>query len=336
MATLNPLRPSVLLNWAGRSVTADLSDRVVSITYTESQRKKSAGRDKIQLTLSNQDRIFCNAWYPSEGDKLQPGITWLDLLTGKRGVWRWGAFTIDDIRFRFGPDQVIIGALASGPASDKMEQTNNRTWTNISLKALCTTLAGEASMECSFNGTDTVIPEVQQRNETSRELLQRLSEKFDLPVSLKDQTLYAGTPKLGTLEVDLTNRSMVKSADIVAASQRNTSSAVTLHYYNAQTKEFGEYSTGKASDEKHHQVYYNVDAKDMTDAKRQAEALANKGGSKHEAESRLVLINTPVAVGQPVKLINAGKIPANWKIAQQTTSISNSVWQASLRLEKAS
>lgn len=336
MATLNPIRPTVLLNWAGRSVTADLSSRVVSISYTESQRKKSAGRDRIQLTLDNSTGIFTGSWYPSEGDKLQPGVSWLDLISGKRGVWHWGAFTIDDIRFRFGPDQVIIGALASGPASDKIEQTNNRSWSNISLKALCTTLAGEAGMECSFNGTDTIIASVQQRNETSRELLQRLSEKYDLPVSLKDQTLYAGTPKLDTLEVDMANRSVVKSADIVSATQRNTTNAVEYHYYNAQTKESGTYSTNKAAGDKHTKVYYNQDATDLADAKRKAEALASKGGCQHEAESRLVLINTPVAVGQPVTLRNAGKLPANWKVAEQTTSISNSVWQASLRLEKAS
>ncbi|MFV0261373.1 MAG: phage late control D family protein [Kluyvera sp.] len=334
MATLNPNKITVLLNWAGRAVTADLSQFVISITYTESKRKKSAGRDRIQLTLNNQNGIFSNAWYPSEGDILQPGVSWLDLITAKRGVWRWGKFTIDDIQFRFGPDQVIIGALASGPASDKFEQVNNRTWQNISLKELCTTLAGEAGMECSFTGEDTILALVQQRNESPRELLQRLSEQYDLPVSLKDASLYVGKPSLGVLVVDLMNRSAVKSADIIAASKRNTTAAVSVHYYNAETKEAGVYSTGKATDEKHTQNFYNVDVKDAAEAKRWAESKASGGGDKHEAESRITLINTPVAVGQPVTLTNCGKLPASWEIAEQTTTVSGSNWQAAIKMKK--
>lgn len=334
MATLDPIKPIILLNWAGRHVTEDLSGYVKSITYTESKRKKSGGRDRVQLTLDNSSGIFTSDWYPQSGDSLQPGVSWLDLSTGKLSAWSWGRFTIDDIRYRFGPDEVTIGALASGKASDKMEQTKNRSWDNISLRLLCTTLAAEAGMSCSFTGDDTLIDHVQQRNESSRELLTRLAEQYNLPISLKDETLYAGTPKLGTLTVSLKSRSTLKSADIISASPRNTAHCVQVHYYNDETKESGVYSTGKATDDKHTQQEYNVQVKNLAEAKRYAESKASGGGEKHQAESRLELINTPVAVGQPVHLADAGKLPADWVIAQQTTSISNSTWKATIRMTK--
>ncbi|MGT3827044.1 phage late control D family protein [Enterobacter kobei] len=335
MATLNPVKPVVLLDWAGRNVTQDLSDYVMSITYTESQRKKSAGRDKISLTLNNQDQIFCDAWYPQTGDVLQPGMGWLDLLTGKRHVWRWGRFTIDDIQFRFSPDQVVIGATAGGPASDRIEQVNNRTWQNISLKQLCTTLAGEAGMDCQFNGPDTIIALVQQRNESARALLQRLSAQYNAPVSLKDASVYVGTPSLPALTVNLQDRSVVKSADITAASTRNTTSAVAVHYYNPQTKKAEVYRTGNATDEEHTLNLYDQGFIDEAQARQIAQSNASGGGDKHEAESRLVLLNTPIAVGQPVHLEGAGKLPAKWKVSEQTTSVSAAAWQASVKLIKA-
>jgi phage protein D len=334
VATLDPIKPIIVLNWAGRHVTQDLSGYVKSITYTESKRKKSAGRDRVQLTLDNSTGIFTSDWYPQSGDVLQPGVSWLDLITGKLSTWRWGRFTIDDVRFRFGPDEVTIGALASGKAADKLEQNNNRNWDNISLRLLCTTLAAEAGMECSFTGDDTIIDHVQQRNESSRELLTRLAEQYNLPVSLKDATVYVGSPKLGTLTVSMKNRSVLKSADIVSSSPRNTAHSVVVHYYNDETKESGTYSTGKVTDDKHTLQEYNVQVSNLAEAKRYAQSKAAAGGGKHQAESRLELINTPAAVGQPVHLTDAGKLPADWTIAQQTTSVTNSTWKTTIKMTK--
>lgn len=332
---LNPTKPAVLLNWAGRSVSQDLSPFVVSITYTESLRKKNAARDKISLVLNNKDRIFCDKWYPKQGDTLKPGLIWLDLITGASRIWHWGAFTIDDIQFRFAPDQVVIGALATSKKSDKLEQANNRSWENISLKQLCTTLAGEANLSCSFNGDDVMIPFVQQRNESSRELLQRLSEQYDLPVAVKNEMVYVGTPKLGTLTVDMTDRTIVKSADIVVASNRHSVGAVEIEYYDPQKKALITYKTGGAADDKHTQRIYNAPVSSPEEAKRYAQSLGKNNGAQHEAESRLVLINTPVAVGQPVKLTHIGQLPSSFTVAQQTTSVTAGHWQTTLKMTKS-
>lgn len=175
---------------------------------------------------------------------------------------------------------------------------------------------------------------MQQRNETPRELLKRLAEQYNVPVSMKDETMYVGSPKLGTLTVSLKNRDVVKNADIVAASPRNATHTVVVHYYNKETRESGSYATGKVTNDKHTQQFYNVDVKNMADAKRYAHAKAAAGGGKHQNESRLTLACTPVAVGQPVHLADAGKIPADWVIAQQTTSISGGSWQATIRMVK--
>ncbi|MGQ3662060.1 phage late control D family protein [Citrobacter braakii] len=328
---LNPTRPSVLLNWAGRSVTEDLSDFVTSITYTESLRKSKAGRDKISLVLNNRDRIFCDAWYPQQGDTLKAGIAWTDLATGRQKIWRWGAFTIDDVRFRFGPDEVIIGAMATAAASDKMEQKQNRAWDNISLRKLCELLSKEAGMSCTFTGEDVIVPRIEQRNESSRELLTRLAGSFGLEIASKNESMYVGTPKMAALEVDLANRAAVRSADIVAQSHRNTAQAVVVEYYDPEKKEVMTYSTGKVTDDKHTQHYYDADVGSMDEAKRFAQS---KMTDKRRAESRIVLLNTPVAAGQNIILKNAGKLPAKWRTEEQTTSISISSWQATVKMSK--
>lgn len=331
IAPLNPTHPTVLLNWAGRSVTEDLSGFVISATYTESLRKSKAGRDKISLVLSNKNRIFCNAWYPQQGDTLKPGIAWTDRVTGRQKIWRWGAFTIDDIRFRFGPDEVVIGATATGASSDKMEQKQSRAWENISLRKLCDLLGKEAGMSCTFTGEDVIVLRVEQRNESSRELLTRLAGSFGLEIAMKDKAMFVGTPDMATLTVDMANRAAVKSADIVAQSHRTTAQAVVVEYYDPEKKEVMTYSTGSVTDDKHTQRYYDADVGSMDEAKRFAQS---KMTDKRRAESRLVLLNTPVAAGQKIVLSNAGKLPANWRVEEQTTSVSTSNWQASIKMSK--
>lgn len=338
MAALGLIKYAALLTWANRKVSEDLAPYVKSLSYVDSLRQGKSERDQVSLVLDNRGGIFTEKWFPKEGDILSPGVVWEHRQAtpdNQASSWAWGRFEIDSIRFRFGPDEVVIGALAATAKRDAMEKAQTRAFNNIKLSALVAQLAAEADMQGVFNGEDVLLDRVEQRAESSRDFLARLAGRYGLPVSNKNQTLYVGTPELPRLKLSLKRRDVVSQADF-PITKRDTYGAVIIDYYDAEQRKQITYQAGNpGAPEGRTLRLYDVPVRSLEEARRYADSQLSATGTKQTAFGQLQLINTPLAAGQLIELTDAGKLPPLWKVVTQTTSLGGR-WICNAKLERAS
>jgi len=326
------MQPYPLLEWAGRSVSGDLAPYVKSLSYTDVLEDGEAGRDSFSLVLDNRERIFMNAWKPSAGDIIKPGIGWQQAGTHQ---WLWGRFVIDAIQFRLSPDEVIVSGSAQPVNQAALENVQTRCWDTITLHALLEQLAREADCNVIIHAMpDKALTHIEQRAESSRALLKRLASDHNVPMNFKNGDLHVGAPStLPTLDIDVTNRHILASADL-PESQKRRYRAVTVHYYDEQTAKSSTYTAGDPS-EGQTQTLYNLPVSSVEEARDYANAQLTEAGQKQTAHGSLSLIATPISAGQRVRLLNVGQVHPDWTIISQTTSLRRGSWSATASIARA-
>ena len=328
MATL--IKPVIVLHWAGRNVTSDIGPYVKTISYTDNlNRGEQNTPDSISLTLNNLDKRFLDEWKPTKGDGLNAGI----LFNGKQ--WMWGRFEIDDIKYRFAPDEVIIGASAATINRTALDKQQNRAWDDIQLSTLLGLIARESGLNAVLSGDDVQLVRVEQQAESALSLLSRLGSKYGLAVNVKDLTIYMGTPQgLSDLVLSIDDRNVIQKLDLPEVT-RNQSSAVIVEYYNQETKQTLQYKAGNANAADSNALrLYDAPATTYEEAKTYAESALSEQAETSKATGSVTLIATPVFAGQVIAFGGLGKVHSRWQILNQTTTVSTRGWTCNARLGK--
>ncbi|MGR5240227.1 phage late control D family protein [Photobacterium damselae] len=326
MATL--IRPTIVLNWAGRNVTLDIGPFVKSITYTSSLNKsKKNTPDSISLVLNNLDKRFLNEWMPTKGDSLNPGILYRDKQ------WMWGRFEIDDIKYRFAPDEVIIGASAATINRTALDKLQSRAWDNIQLSTLLQLIARESGMNGILTGNDVQLSRVEQQAESAMSLLTRLGKQFGLPVNVKDLSIYMGTPsKMPELTLSIDERNVIQKLDLPVV-VRNQTTAVIVEYYDQEKKQVMTYKAGNPNTPDSQVLrLYDAPATTHDEAKTYAESALGEQGESDKASGNITLVATPITDGQIINFQGIGKLPAKWQVLNQTTTVTTRGWTCNARL----
>ncbi len=335
------IRPFAMLHWAGVDVTATLSRYVKSMTYTDVMETKQTGTDTLSLTLFNKDRRFCDAWYPTKGDTLRAGIGWLD-EQGQRHEWWWGDFSIDAVNFKLGPDDVLIGANAKPPASERGNIDNQQCQVreNTSLSRIGETWAKDSGLTFikAPNTPDFHFDRIEQRDESTSAFLARLAEQTSVPMAIKGKKLVMGSFESERLHIDTLNRDVLTSLNL-PDSARTKYAAVEVNGYDQQTQKLFSYRAGDASATGERvKTLHNVDnVKSMADARAYAESYLQHGeDGQQQAKGRMSVVNTMLTTAHLIEFLNFGKVPNRWKPTTVTTSISGRSWTASAQLARAS
>ncbi len=334
------IRPFAILHWAGKDVTAELSAYVKSMTYTDVMESKQTGTDTLSLTLFNQDRRFCDAWYPTKGDTLKPGIGWLD-ESGQRHEWLWGEFSIDEVSFKLGPDDVIVGANAKPPTTERGFIDNEQCLVqeNVTFERVAQSWAKDSGL--SFikapNTPDFHFDRIEQRDESTPAFLTRLSEQTSVPMAIKGKNLVMGSFESEVIQIDTLNRSVLSSLNLPDSS-RSKYVAVEVEGYDQQSNKLFNYRAGDATATGDRVKFLrNIDnVKSMADARAYAESyLQNGADGQQGAKGRLSVVNTMLTTAHLIEFLNLGKVPSRWKPTTVTTSISGRSWTASAQLSRA-
>lgn len=326
MATL--IRPTVALDWAGRNVTLDMGPFVKSISYTSSLNKSTQNTpDSISLVLNNLDRRFLNEWMPAKGDSLNPGVLYQNLQ------WMWGRFEIDDIKYRFAPDEIIIGANAATINRTALDKQQSRAWDNIQLSTLLQLIARESGMNGVLTGSDVRLPHVEQQAESALSLLSRLGKQFGLPVNVKDLSIYMGTPKgIPELTLSINDRNAIQKLDLPIV-VRNQTTAVVVEYYNQEEKQVLTYKAGNPNTPDSQVLrLYDAPVATYEEAQVYAESKLGEQGVKNKSAGNITLIATPISDGQIINFLDIGRLPAKWQVLNQTTTITTRGWMCNARL----
>lgn len=329
MATM--IKPEIYLEWSGRNVSKSLAAFVKHISYTDSlSTNESEKPDNLTLTLNNLDGRFLDAWYPSKGDILKPGIAFLD------SVWMWGAFEIDDIKFRFSPDEVIIKANAAKLQRTDLDKQQSRAFDNIKLSALLNIVANEAGMKAVLTGPDVTLNRVEQQAESSMSMLRRLGVLYGLPINIKSGCLYMGVPNdIEKLTLSIRERNQIQKLDLPDV-VRGKCTAVKIDYYDQEQKSLVSYTAGdEHAPDSQILRYYDAPASNHDEAVTYATSMLMEQSSKGNATGSLTLTATPLTSGQTIQFTDIGKLHPTWKVLSQTTTVSDSGWTCSAQIGKA-
>ncbi|UJZ95037.1 hypothetical protein IHC87_06745 [Photobacterium damselae subsp. damselae] len=326
------INPTIILNWAGRNVSKDIGPFVKSISYSSNFAKGQKNTpDTISLVLNNLDKRFLNEWKPTKGDSLNPGILF------NNNQWMWGRFEIDDIKYRFGPDEVIVGANAATINRTALDKHQSRAWDNIELSTLLQLIARESGMNGILTGSNTKLVRVEQQSESAMSLLTRLGKRFGLPVNVKDLSIYMGAPeKVPELVLSIDERNVIQKLDLPDPDViRNQQTAIIVEYYDQEKKQTLTYKAGNTNvPDSQILRLYDAPASTHDEAKTYAQSSLGEQSERDKATGSITLVATPICDGQIIRFTGLGKLHAKWQVINQTTTVTTRGWTCNARLGK--
>ncbi len=322
--------PSIELNWSGKSVTGALAPFVKSFSYIDQQKPGEVSVDTLSLTLNNGDGRFLEAWHPQSGDVLDAHIKWAE--DGKVYIWSLGQFTIDSLRFRWRPSEVIIGASSHIPNNNELHRVQSVRYEDQSLETILSQCAATLGVTLTTAVLDDQRITAEQRSESLQAFLARLSADWNIPINFKGGKLVAGQIAKSQLDVNPSTSRHLQSLDL-PQSVRSSYSAVTVDFFDSQKNESVVYTEGNAEQGKTLRLY-NIPVSSIDEARRYAKAQLTSNDTKQEARGRMTWINTPLHSGQEVSFEGIGKLPKRWFVEQVSASLARGKWFTSATLKR--
>lgn len=168
------MRPSFRLLADGRDITANVQDRLLSLTYRDEAETKS---DRLTVKLDDRpDRESGrHVALPRIGTVLE-----LSLGYAETGLTPMGKWTVDEIQYDGPPATLTVGAKAAEMATPFRSATC-KSWDDTTLGAIAREIAAEHGYEARLDGTlaAVAIPHEDQVNESPMAFLNRLAARHD-------------------------------------------------------------------------------------------------------------------------------------------------------------
>ncbi|MDE3738572.1 phage late control D family protein [Pseudomonas resinovorans] len=168
-------RPLYRLTVNGRDITADITERLISLTLTDNRGPEA---DQLDIELSDHDGLLA---IPPRGAALQVWLGWSDT-----GLVDKGTFTVDETEHSGAPDMLSIRAR-SADLRDGTTKKRERSWHDTTLGNILRTLAQEHDLEPAISPQldPLAIPHLDQTDESDLNLITRLGQEHDAVATIK-------------------------------------------------------------------------------------------------------------------------------------------------------
>jgi phage protein D len=169
------MAPAFMLTLNNQDITANISDRLISLTMTDNRGFEA---DQLDIELDDSDGLV---ELPTRGAVLSLFLGWQgSALLGK------GQFTVDEIEHRGAPDTLTIRARSAdfrGTLNSRREASYHDTTLGEVLDTIASRNKLAASVAPQFAGI--AIPHIDQSQESDAKFLTRLAERNGAEVSVK-------------------------------------------------------------------------------------------------------------------------------------------------------
>lgn len=172
------MKPSFRVLANGANVTADLSDRLVSLIVTDEAGEHS---DKVEVELDDRDGVIA---LPDAGAELKVALGY------GAELFEMGVFTVDDVSGEFFPATLrISGKAANMLGSIRAQQ--NRHWKDVTLREIVEKIAAEHGLDPRVSDplAGTFYKYLAQTSESDLNLLTRLARELDAVAKPAGQSL---------------------------------------------------------------------------------------------------------------------------------------------------
>lgn len=179
MSDLPHPRPAWTLSVDGIDISAQVADRLVSLTLTDNRGFEA---DQIDLVLDDTDGALV---FPARGAAVRLALGWQGAALIDKGD-----FVVDEIEHSGAPDQLTLRARSADLRGGLTTQLE-RSFHGVTLGAIVRTIADETDLRpvVAPDLDAEWIDHLDQTNESSANLLTRLARLFDAIASVKDGRL---------------------------------------------------------------------------------------------------------------------------------------------------
>lgn len=197
-------QPVFVVKYAGKNITEDITDSLISLTYTDAEENES---DEITFTLADPLGLWRDAWYPKKGDKME-------LQIGYQGeaLVPCGTFAIDELTLDGGRDNgrtITIKALAAS-ITEQIRTKRSTAHEKRTLKQIAQKIASANGYTVEGEIPDVQFERITQYRKSDLEFLRELAQKYGCMFSVRDKkiiftSIYKVESAKDALELDETD-----------------------------------------------------------------------------------------------------------------------------------
>ena len=302
----------VALTINGRDITGDVKPFLNAVSFAEAVEGDS---DSVEITLSDIDAKFRNAWYPPIGS---PVTLSLGYLNGK--ALNCGAFELDEIEFSFPPSMVTIRAIAAKPSTPARTK-NAQKFADTTLSDVIHKVASDLGLTVKGEIEHVAIKKMTQSTDAMQFLQSTLSD-YGYAFNIRDQAL--NVFKRESLNAQAPNVFLnpndIKSLNFREKSVKVVESA-QVDYFDPETEELKTYNAagenGTSDSKKQNKRVEN---------KEQAQLQADAARAKQNADERSLSVelcgNPQIRAGLRFTLSGLGKLNGTYAITSVRHDVS--------------
>lgn len=312
MATLVK-HPAWRLVYAGKDITGDIMEQVVSVTYTDHVHGKS---DEMEVTIEDRTGRWRGAWYPAKGDEAE---LWIGYARGL--MMPCGKFRVDEVEFSGPPDTVVLRCLAASITQD-LRTKKSRAFEAQTLKTIAETVAGEHGLALVGEVVDITFDRISQDDETDLAFLKRLAEDYGHSFTVRGENLvFAKVEELrGGKVVAALARSDLQDYSL-RDKARDVYRACEVSYQDPQTKELITHTVEAEGVESGDTLKRKVRVENASQAEAKAKAMLDKENRLQLAGSLTVSGMPHLVAGVNLALTDLGRLSGVYHITRSTHSV---------------
>jgi len=163
----------------GKDLTSKIEPRLQGLTITECRQDEA---DSLDITLDDHDGRMA---IPNRNAVLEVSIGWAGA-----GLVNKGKFTVNEVEHSGTPDTITIRAR-SASMTKGMGERQEKSWHGQNLGEIVRAIAGRHNLKPVVGPklASTVVPHIDQTNESDMSFLTRLAKRFDAVMTVKDGNL---------------------------------------------------------------------------------------------------------------------------------------------------
>ncbi|OUE50269.1 phage late control D family protein [Citrobacter amalonaticus] len=318
--------------YEGVNITEDITNDVLSITYTDNEDGKV---DDISITLKDESKKWLGDWLPMRGDKVRLLIKPMNQI-----VLDCGQFEVDEVGASGPPTVMEFSAVSVSVKSAVRRELKSKAWEKITLKGIAESIAKLAGLELQFlldEDNNPFYEREDQTEESDLNFLHRLSKDEGLSLKVTDRQLVIFAQAMFEEKEPIATFTLGVD-DVISWSFGSQSSdlykSCTCKYRLPKKRKSISYTwedpnVDYGSNLKIRKCVANID-----EAKRKARA-ALRHKNRYQSTGALSLVgDTRMVAGVTISISGVGKFSGKYLVSKATHSISQSGYVVNIELRK--
>lgn len=310
------LRPHIKVLYNGINITADVSESLISFTYTDNLDEA----DTLDIELEDAFQKWQNRWYPEKGAKIKAEI-------GIEGglILDCGTFEVDEIEFTGLPDNINLRCIAAGFKEGQKRTAKSHVHEGKTLAEIVKTVASAAGLTVQGKISDVRISRIVQQKERDIRFLKRLATEYGYSFNVRDKAV------IFIRKEELENSKSVAGFDkseLLGFSIKDKSSGTyklaSVKYHNPETGELISHTNSDGgADNTDDTLELKYTAASKAQAIEMTKAALRAANNLQQSGTVSLPGNPRLCAGNVITLWNLGLLSGDYIIHQSAHTISN-------------